>query len=416
MTHFVRDQQSTFGAFPAGICSLREHLLIRAPADSSILRLFVYSLKGFYMTTYRAAVIGLGRMGSTFDDEIEQGGAIYLPFCHAPSYHAHPQINLVAGADPHDEQRALFGQRWGLSPNHLYTDYRELLKKEKPDIISVTTTARIRAQIVQDAVNAGVKAIWAEKPIAISLQEADSMVNACRQKGVALAVNCSRRYNPYFSQTRQMIADGELGNILQITAYTSCGLSHNGSHAIDTLCYLAGGNITWVFGEMESDQKAATDDDLMGNGYLAFDNGIRVYMRGMNTGIASWEFDIIGTKGRVRLVADTTDAEIIQQIPGSHRGRGIPARLAFPQPARPQGQGITLISDLIDALENNRPPRCSGDDGRAALEVAIALRESHRKGGTRIFLPIEDRTLQILSSETRGDDVPARVRRLQQTK
>ena len=83
--------------------------------------------------TYRAAVIGLGRMGSTFDDEISQGGPIFLPYCHAPSYHAAPKIELVSGADIHDEQRAIFGERWGLGPVHLYGDCREMLKKERLD-------------------------------------------------------------------------------------------------------------------------------------------------------------------------------------------------------------------------------------------------------------------------------------------
>ena len=45
------------------------------------------------MSTYRAAVIGLGRMGSTFDDEITQGGSLFLPYCHGPSYHAAPTSN-----------------------------------------------------------------------------------------------------------------------------------------------------------------------------------------------------------------------------------------------------------------------------------------------------------------------------------
>ena len=365
------------------------------------------------MSNYRAAVIGLGRMGSTFDDEITQGGAIFLPFCHGPTYHAHPQIDLVAGADPHDEQRALFGERWGIDENHLYASHRELLEKAKPDIVSVTTTARYRPQIVLDAVEAGVKAIWAEKPLAFSLEEADAMVAACNEKGVALAVNCSRRYNTYFSETRRMIDAGELGDILQITAYAQCGLSHNGSHAIDTIRYLAGSDVSWVFSEMESDEKAASDDDLMGNGYLAFDNGARAYLRGTSTGIASWEFDIIGTEGRVRTASDALEFEFFQRVGGGLRGRGIPARSPFPQPARPEGQGITVISDLIDAIEKNHPPRCSGADGQAALEVAIALRESHRQGGVRINLPIEDRSLRILSSETQADHTPARVRRLQ---
>ena len=248
--------------------------------------------------TYRAAVIGLGRMGSTFDDEIKQGGQFFMPYCHAPTYVASPHTELVAGADPHAEQGAIFAQRWGLESGQIYADYREMLEAEKPDFVSLCTTARHRAAIMIDAINAGVKAIWAEKPFTLSLAEADEVIDLCDRKGVAVVVNCSRRYNVFFTEARRLVEEGELGEILQITAYTQCNLSSNGSHAIDTMRYLVGGNVEWVFGEMESDEKAAADEDLMGNGYLAFDNGVRGFLRGTPTGAAPWEFDLIGTEGR----------------------------------------------------------------------------------------------------------------------
>lgn len=363
---------------------------------------------------YRAAVIGLGRMGSTFDDEMTQGGAIFVPYAHAPSYIASPLTTLVAGADPHAEQRTIFGERWGIGADHLYTDYREMLAKEQLDIVSVCTTARIRAQVVQDLAQAGVKAIWAEKPLALSLAEADAMVAICLEHGVQMAVNCSRRWNPYYTEARRMVAAGELGDLLQITAYGQCGLSHNGSHLIDTIRYLAGGNVTWVWGEMESDAAAASDDDLMGNGYLAFDNGVRAYLRGMPTGVASWEFDLLGSDGRVRLVFDSVECEWTQRVPGGPRNRGLPARVPFPQPLNIPGTGLTVVADLVNAIETGQPPRCSGVDGLAALEVALALRESHRQGGCKVVLPLADRSLRILSAEIKNDSVPARVRRLQQ--
>ena len=122
--------------------------------------------------TYRAAVIGLGRMGSTFDDERTQGGVCYLPYCHTPAYVASPLTELVAGADPHDEQRAIYAERWGVT-GHVYADHRELLDKEKPDIVSVCTSSRVRPQIVEDIARSGARAIWAEKPIAVTLAEAD---------------------------------------------------------------------------------------------------------------------------------------------------------------------------------------------------------------------------------------------------
>ena len=80
-------------------------------------------------------------------------------------------------------------------------------------------------------------------------------------------------------------------------------------------------------------------------------------------------------------------------------------------PARIQGTGLTIIEDLIESAATGKQPKASGEDGRTALEIAIALRESHRKGGVRINLPIKDRSLQIQSSETLHGEEPARVRR-----
>ena len=303
-------------------------------------------------STYRAAVIGLGRMGSTFDDEITQGGSIFLPYCHGPTYHAAANIELVAGADPHAEQRQIFGQRWGLDEGHQYADYRQMLDKEKLDIVSICTTARHRAAIIQEVAAAGVKAIWAEKPLALTLAEADTIVETCQHHNVVIAVNCARRWNPFFHQARTMADAGELGDILQVTAYANCGLSHNGSHAIDTLRYLAGGQVEWVFGEMASDE-AIDQGDPQGNGYLAFDNGVRAFLRSMPTGIAMWEFDMIGSQGRIRSGANGESFEFQRLSSGGQRNRGVPATEPFPLPARMPGMGITGTPDLwLSAAKN----------------------------------------------------------------
>ena len=159
---------------------------------------------------------------------------------------------------------------------------------------------------------AGVKAIWAEKPISLSLAEADEMGGGLpRAEGVALAINCARRWNPFFSEARKLIDEGEIGDVLQVTVYAQCGLSHNGSHAIDILRYMAGGNVEWVFGEMQSDEAAAGESDLMGNGYLVFDNGVRAYLRSTSCGAAPWEVDVIGTTGRIRSVNNAETFELI---------------------------------------------------------------------------------------------------------
>ena len=123
---------------------------------------------------------------------------------------------------------------------------------------------------------------------------------------------------------------------------------------------------------------------------------------------------MIGSEGRIRS-SENGDRWELQRVvaggPTGRRGRPYAASAPFPWPARMQGMGLTAVADLVSAIENGHQPRCSGYDGRAALEVAVALRESHRRGGVKVMLPVEDRSLKIDSIEIAGDDVPARVRR-----
>jgi predicted dehydrogenase len=316
---------------------------------------------------YRVAVIGLGRIASTIDDEVAGYSAVMLPYAHMACYQEVPEVEVVAAADPYPEQRAAFRQRWGV--DRLYADYHELLEKEKPDIVSVATSAKPRPGIVVDCARAGVRAIYAEKPIALSLAEADAMVAACREQRVVLAIGCTRCWDAYWNKARELIDGGEIGQILQVTAYGMAGLSHNGSHLLTLVRYLAGGQVRWVFGEMESDEKAASDDDLMGNGYLAFDNGVRAFIRTCPVGGANWEVEVIGESGRLRSLANGAEFEW-WQVTGGRRTEVL--RRIFPRPQRIQSPGVRAIQDLITCLETGKEPNCSGDDARAALEVAIA--------------------------------------------
>src|SRR5262249_25674845 len=155
-------------------------------------------------------------------------------------------------------------------------------------------------QIVIDCARAGVRAILAEKPIAFSLAEADAMIDTCREQETILAVGCTRRWDAYWNAARALIDAGEIGRGLQVTTYGRAGISHNGSPLIDLVRYLAGGEVSWVVGEVESDARAAGDEDFQANGYLAFENGARAFTRTWPTGGAEWNFEVVGETGRFR--------------------------------------------------------------------------------------------------------------------
>jgi predicted dehydrogenase len=370
---------------------------------------------------YRAAIIGLGRMGSTFDDEKAPFSRWGPPHAHAACYRAVEGVELVAGADPYPSQREAFARKWDVDPGHVYADYREMLARERPDVVSVCTSARPRAAITADVVAAGggaatgVKAVWVEKPMAISLAEADAMVDACRAAGVPLAIGASRCWDATYNRMRELIDAGHIGRVLNVTGFGRCALSHNGSHLLTLVTYLAGGpaaRCRWVFGQMESDDRAAGDDDLSGNGMLQFEDGVQAFVRTTDCGAADWDFEVTGTEGRLRGVNDAEEVEFWRLAPALLPGRRRePARHLFPKPYGAASANARTLQDLLRAIEGGGEPLCNGEAGRQALEIAIALRESHRRGGARVDLPLADRSLRLESSETLHGDEPAAVRR-----
>lgn len=356
------------------------------------------------MSRYRVGIIGLGRISSTIDDEVQGHPAVMLPYAHTACFREVPEVEVVAGADPFDTQREAFGERWGV--RNLYADYREMVEREQLDIVSIATSAKPRPEIVQTVAAMGVRAIYAEKPIAFTLAEADAMVRACAEHNVVLAIGCTRRWDAWWGMARQLIAEGQIGNVLQVNAHGEAAISHNGSHLIDLVRYLVGDDpVSWVFGEAESDDAAASDDDLRMNGYLAFANGTRAFLRTWPSGASNWTVDVIGETGTLRATGNGSDIEWWQPA-----DRGILTRRPIPRPQRIESPGVRAVRDLVACIETGKQPECSGEDGVAALEVAIALRESHRQGGCRVALPLIDRTLGIRSAETLRGDTPVRLR------
>ena len=123
---------------------------------------------------YRAAVVGCGRMGSTIDDEHVGKPHYPWPWAHAPGIIEARNVELVAGVDVDPKRLAYFGERWGVKA--LYADLREMVAKEQPDIVCVTTGPAERAEVVEALAESGVKAIYATKPMSRTLAEADAMI------------------------------------------------------------------------------------------------------------------------------------------------------------------------------------------------------------------------------------------------
>ena len=109
-----------------------------------------------------------------------------LPMGHSAAYNVCERTELCAGCDLRQHVLDVWGQTYGVAPAHLYTDYKQMLAQETPDIVSVCTQPEHRAEIIIYCAEHGVKAIYAEKAFAASVAEADAAVAACARNGVAL--------------------------------------------------------------------------------------------------------------------------------------------------------------------------------------------------------------------------------------
>ncbi len=335
---------------------------------------------------FRAAVVGCGRIGSTIDDEHRSRPQFRYPWAHAPAYIEADGVELVAASDLRPAQLEDFKERWGVTA--LYTDFMEMVNQEQPDIVSVTTAAPDRADVVVRLAESGhVKAIYATKPISVSLTEADEMIESCRRNNVIFALACHKNWSPWFQSCRNAIEKGEIGQFRSMVCNFSWSLSRGHSHTLSLFRMFADAPVEWVFGQMNNDQDARNDQDLSGTGMIHYKNGIQGFL---NHG--GWlNIDFIGSDGWISARNMHADFEMWSRHPQTKE----PIRRQFPNPKRPKSSQQSAIEGLVKNLQDGSQPLCSGEFGREALETAIALRESHRLGGERIGLPLENRSLSI---------------------
>ena len=123
-------------------------------------------------------------------------------------------VEIVAVADEDEKGRAAAAERLGTK--NAYADYRVMLEKEKPQIVSVCDRwLDAHKDMVIACAEAGAS-IFMEKPLAPSLADADEMVTACEMHHVKLSIAHQTRYSPRIQRVRDMIADGTLGTIVEL--------------------------------------------------------------------------------------------------------------------------------------------------------------------------------------------------------
>lgn len=332
---------------------------------------------------WRAAVIGCGRMGCGFDDDPRRTQIS----AHAGAYAKVPGVELVALADLDQTKLDRYGDKYGVARR--YRDHRELLRAEAPDIVSVCTWNHTHADVVRAAAEAGVKAVFCEKPLADSAADAREVVEICDRLGVMLLVNHKRRFSAFHQSVAAFLRGGGLGTVQQVTVYYVSGLTNTGSHLFDLL-RMYFGDVAAVHMQL-SHRRSPLPDDPNVDGVLWFEQGFPVILQACDT--ASFyilEIIVLGTAGRLRINTGTHESvsyEAAAPSPYASEYRDlVPAPSPLPEvDARPTVM-VDSITHLLDCLERRATPLCSGLDGLRSIEIIEAITASARSGRGRIEL------------------------------
>ena len=302
------------------------------------------------------------------------------PVGHSASYVESPRTELVAGADIDGEARDAYARQWEIPQKHVYADYREMLEKERLDIVSIAVPTPLHTEIGLAVLESGVKAIYQEKPIASSLADADRMVEACRRAGVPLAVNHSRRTDPFYAKARELIEDGTIGRLRSLIVFFSGNLILTGTHAFDMINFLAGDSpIVRMAGHLDDNPGF----DPGGTAYLTFESGVRGLVNGTTDSAVQFRVHAVGTTGEI--VIGNFELELWRVNTGSRRRELL--KHPFPQVLPSIGAEVTLIGQLLDAVDGGPPPISNGGTATKALEAAVGLHCSSRLGGEWVDFP-----------------------------
>jgi len=324
---------------------------------------------------FKAAIIGLGNIGSLFDEDPKRKEV----WSHTGAYLMTPNIEVVAGADTDMDKLERFSKR--CPGTKLYRDYVEMLDDNYLDIVSICSPTASHFEILLRAVESNIKAIFCEKPIATHTDDARKMVNICKKKKVTLAINHTRRWDLNYIRVNEYVSEGEIGELRSIIGNYSDKVFMVGTHLIDMFGFYCG-DVDWVMGAGE---KLESDDPGI-SGLLSFKNGGRGFIicSGRRENLV-FEIDLIGTRGRIRILDNGHRTELFR-FEESDRYSGYKELKRQPSPVIMSGESrlVLAIKDIIQCIETGAKPLCSGEDGLKSLEIASALCRSAKNNNKKI--------------------------------
>jgi predicted dehydrogenase len=329
------------------------------------------------------------------------------------------RVTVAAVADPDEAGREAARKRSGAARS--YADWREMLAKEKPNLVSIGTRwVEDRIEMVGTAAAAGAH-VYMEKPLAQSLDDADRIIEAADAGKVKVALAFHALLAPSVLHLKKMVGEGLLGDLLEMRARGKEDRRAGGEDmmVLGTHCMyllrLFGGEPLWCSARVTQDGRDVTRADAHEAGEplgliagdsiqasFAFAGGLQGHFASQKVSKGPggrFQISLHGSKG-IAVVHIGMDPEVFWLddplwSPGKSRAawKPVPGTPSNDDPSGLKGQDAAnhrIVEDLIDAAEKGREPAASAREGRSVLEMILSVYASHLKGA-RAALPLADR-------------------------
>jgi len=340
------------------------------------------------MSKYKVMVVGLGKRGCH----------------HVTHFEAHPDFKVTAICDI--RQEAIDNIAKDLDCPITGTDAREVALKDKPDVFCFCTLPDIRSEMIYIAIEAGVKLIAFEKPVALTTIEGKKIKKMIENSGIKAVLSYQHRYGPHYQKVKEIIDSGAIGDIHTIYATAVGWPAHMAEHMLHYTRWFAGNPVPeWVMASIAGKCKLSSADkhyspDYIG-AFVQFKGGIRgIYEIGGGAPdvpqVSKWFH-----KNRIGAQGNLGYAEVYTG--GGYKAVTKDGILEGPGAMDYDQDMPGYIDDIAKWLNDGIEHPCNFSNAYTNFETWQAMYRSYFNGG-QIRLPLEDTMDEIAELRERMPD------------
>lgn len=302
-----------------------------------------------------------------------------------------------------------------------YTDYKQMISENELELISIATESGSHAEIALYCIEHNINVII-EKPIAMSLADADRIIKLSKEKNIKVSACHQNRFNVAVQEMRKALEEGRFGKLSHGSIHVRWNRNrnyyeqapwrgtwiHDGGalmnqciHGIDLLRWTFGDEIEEVYGQTRQQFHDYLEAEDVGMAIVKFKNGAIATVEG-TTNVYPQNLEetlyVFGEKGTVKIGGKSTNNidiwDFADESENDNKNKGLAEATS-----NVYGNGHTsLFADMIDAIKNNRKPYVDAAAGRNALELVLAVYKS-QKTGKPVKLPLTDFSSMDMAGE-----------------